>query len=322
MACIFCKKFSHVPEGTDIIDIEPLNPVVPGHRIIFHRKHTKNFAEDLDVTAQVVKYVSLMSQKNLDQDVNVITSMGPNATQTVPHLHVHSIPIKGYGLHLPWTGQTPLHAPPTTSTKDAIGDALEDALEDTTTPQVESSDDIGVFPPYLVPNLQPLIPEVDENQESGRCVDVVRSILDGTAVPIVQGTRYGIAKSEIKRGDLALTIKENGKDVVYPVDEDTAAEAYKAYVDVVRSKFYIKAISPPKNEAGEEPPKDTGLIQHVKKILKEKYGSPSSPPPPPPIPEEDIKLVMDHAQVSRDKAMEAIRCNDHDLVHAIMELTM
>ena len=41
-----------------------------------------------------------------EDDFNLITSSGPAATQTIPHIHVHYVPRwPGDGLHLPWTGQ-------------------------------------------------------------------------------------------------------------------------------------------------------------------------------------------------------------------------
>jgi diadenosine tetraphosphate (Ap4A) HIT family hydrolase len=37
---------------------------------------------------------------------NIITSIGPAASQTVMHTHLHIVPrTEGDGLHLPWTGQ-------------------------------------------------------------------------------------------------------------------------------------------------------------------------------------------------------------------------
>lgn len=37
---------------------------------------------------------------------NLITATGSEATQTIPHFHVHLVPrLAGDGLTLPWTGQ-------------------------------------------------------------------------------------------------------------------------------------------------------------------------------------------------------------------------
>ena len=37
---------------------------------------------------------------------------------------------------------------------------------------------------------------------------------------------------------------------------------------------------------------------------------------------KDIELVMSQANVSRGKAVKALKANNHDIVNAIMELTM
>ena len=99
--CPFCPMF----EGkTGIIDIEPLNPVVPGHRIVIPSYHVPDFTTDPTVSAAVMGYAAALGAKI--GDCNLITSKGPAATQTVPHLHVHIVPRKeGDDLKLPWTGQ-------------------------------------------------------------------------------------------------------------------------------------------------------------------------------------------------------------------------
>lgn len=102
MSCPFCDMFSN--SDKDIIDIEPLNPIVEGHRIIIPREHVKDFSDDVEVTGRVMKYAAELGKKI--GEVNLITSKGVNATQSVFHLHVHLVPRKeGDGLSLPWTGQ-------------------------------------------------------------------------------------------------------------------------------------------------------------------------------------------------------------------------
>ena len=102
MSCPFCDMFSS--SDKDIINIEPLNPIVEGHRIIIPREHVKDFSDDVEVTGRVMKYAAELGKKI--GEVNLITSKGVNATQSVFHLHVHLVPRKeGDGLSLPWTGQ-------------------------------------------------------------------------------------------------------------------------------------------------------------------------------------------------------------------------
>lgn len=103
--CPFCPMFLFLSE--DIIDIEPLNPVVEGHRLVIPREHMADFTEDGEVSARCMEYASKLAEK-LGGDFNLITSKGKNATQTVRHLHIHLVPRKeNDGLMLPWSSQSP-----------------------------------------------------------------------------------------------------------------------------------------------------------------------------------------------------------------------
>jgi len=98
--------FAEIDGG--VKDIEPLNPVVAGHRIVISRAHVKDFSEDSAVTMLVMGYAARKAEE-LGGDFNLITSKGKNATQSVFHLHVHLVPRKeGDGLMLPWTNQKPI----------------------------------------------------------------------------------------------------------------------------------------------------------------------------------------------------------------------
>lgn len=101
--CVFCDIANR--SGKDIIDIEPINPVVDGHRIVFSRRHSSDFTDNVDVTMRVMEYASNLARE-LGGEYNLITSKGKNATQSVFHLHVHLVPRKqNDGLCLPWTNQ-------------------------------------------------------------------------------------------------------------------------------------------------------------------------------------------------------------------------
>lgn len=101
--CVFCDIAQRV--GERIVDIEPLNPVVKGHRIVFHNRHSSDFADDTGITMEVMGRASEIA-KEIGGEFNLITSKGMNATQSVFHLHVHLVPRKeNDGLKLPWTDQ-------------------------------------------------------------------------------------------------------------------------------------------------------------------------------------------------------------------------
>lgn len=106
--CVFCEKIKggSVEEyGLSVVHFEPLNPVVPGHRLFVHKKHTTDAAESPGITGNLFEAASSYAWFRR-VPFNLITSAGSEATQTVFHLHVHYVPRReGDGLHLPWTGQ-------------------------------------------------------------------------------------------------------------------------------------------------------------------------------------------------------------------------
>lgn len=84
--------------------IRPLNPIVDGHVLVLPVQYVRDAAEDPDVTAAVMRHVAAMCHR--ERPMNIITSIGAAATQSVFHLHVHLVPRAfGDGLMLPWTGQ-------------------------------------------------------------------------------------------------------------------------------------------------------------------------------------------------------------------------
>ncbi|GAA2108009.1 hypothetical protein GCM10009802_03540 [Streptomyces synnematoformans] len=108
--CPFCKivrgeePATIVREWPHALAIVPLNPVVDGHLLVLPKRHVVNAAEDLDVTAGTARCAGELARET--GNGNLITSIGPEATQTVFHLHWHVVPrAEGDGLHLPWTGQ-------------------------------------------------------------------------------------------------------------------------------------------------------------------------------------------------------------------------
>jgi len=89
----------------EVLIIEPLRPVVPGHVLAVPAIHV---ADALDVPAVTGSVMAAAAQYAREAEVgacNLITSAGAAATQTVFHLHVHIVPRReGDGLALPWSG--------------------------------------------------------------------------------------------------------------------------------------------------------------------------------------------------------------------------
>lgn len=111
--CPFCEIVADRAPATILEDwngamaIKPRNPVTAGHTLIIPKVHVIDFAASVPISAMTMDYAArFVTEWYPDTDVNVITSRGAAATQTVFHLHVHVVPrTDGDGLHLPWTGQ-------------------------------------------------------------------------------------------------------------------------------------------------------------------------------------------------------------------------
>lgn len=88
--------------GTEVMAIVPLNPVVEGHILVLPKTHLVDFTKGAQVCGDVMTRASILAHK-MRQPVNLITSAGREATQSVWHFHAHLVPrIAGDGLALPW----------------------------------------------------------------------------------------------------------------------------------------------------------------------------------------------------------------------------
>lgn len=92
-----------VREWPDTIAIIPLDPVTSGHTLVIPKKHVVDFSADPEVSATTMRRAAELMRWTTSP-MNVITSRGPEATQTVFHLHLHLVPRRaGDGLALPWS---------------------------------------------------------------------------------------------------------------------------------------------------------------------------------------------------------------------------
>jgi histidine triad (HIT) family protein len=89
----------------DALAFRPPDPVVDGHLLVIPNAHVPNALTDPVVTGVVMQRAVELGWL-YGCDLNMITSVGPAATQTVRHLHVHIVPrFPDDGLPLPWTPQ-------------------------------------------------------------------------------------------------------------------------------------------------------------------------------------------------------------------------
>lgn len=106
--CPFCEivagraPATMVHEWSDVIAIVPLNPVVAGHTLVIPKRHVRDFSSDPAVSADTMLHAAQLMRWT-DRPMNLITSRGREATQSVTHLHLHLVPrSNGDALALPW----------------------------------------------------------------------------------------------------------------------------------------------------------------------------------------------------------------------------
>jgi histidine triad (HIT) family protein len=109
--CVFCEIIAKRQEVEwilmpdtwhDAVAFVPLNPVTEGHCLIVPKRHVKDFAADPETFAATARRAAELMQWT-DRPMNVITSRGEAATQSVFHLHLHLVPrAENDGLALPW----------------------------------------------------------------------------------------------------------------------------------------------------------------------------------------------------------------------------
>ncbi|MEV7681412.1 RNase adapter RapZ [Streptomyces sp. NPDC088341] len=109
--CVFCQIVAGTEPATvlrqwdDALAIKPRGGVNAGHTLVIPRRHVDNAVVDPAITALTMARAAELGAE-LGCDLNVITSVGALATQTVFHLHVHLVPrTADDGLPLPWTPQ-------------------------------------------------------------------------------------------------------------------------------------------------------------------------------------------------------------------------
>jgi histidine triad (HIT) family protein len=108
--CGFCTSANGHPitrvvrEWRDVVALETLHPLVPGHIVVVPRKHVVDAGHNPRITARVMRCAAELVAEL--PSANIITSKGRAATQNFDHLHVHVLPRRGGdNLVMPWTGQ-------------------------------------------------------------------------------------------------------------------------------------------------------------------------------------------------------------------------
>lgn len=104
MHCDFCRIARGDDGSVEVICAAkkwiaffPLNPATPGHTLVIPRVHVANLWElepalACDLTVAVIKVGRAIRSALKPDGMNLITSAGESAEQTVFHLHMHLVP--------------------------------------------------------------------------------------------------------------------------------------------------------------------------------------------------------------------------------------
>jgi len=108
--CLFCKiAAGQIPskivyQDDDVVVFEDINPQAPQHVLIIPRRHITSVSDVTAADGLVLASIFMVAQKvasnlNLERGYRVVTNIGPDAGQSVFHLHFHL--LGGRKLHWP-----------------------------------------------------------------------------------------------------------------------------------------------------------------------------------------------------------------------------
>ena len=109
MDCVFCKIVDgDIPSDTiyedeHIIAFNDLDPKAPIHFLVIPKKHITSLAtldeSDSDLLAKIMLAIKKLANENNLEGYRVVTNIGEDGGQTVPHLHFHV--LGGRAFHWP-----------------------------------------------------------------------------------------------------------------------------------------------------------------------------------------------------------------------------
>ena len=100
--CLFCRIMkgdipsAKVYENEYVYAFRDINPQAPVHVLVIPKKHISSLSDidsaDDKTLAECLRAISLIAvQENLSDGYRVVSNCGPDACQSVPHLHFHII---------------------------------------------------------------------------------------------------------------------------------------------------------------------------------------------------------------------------------------
>ena len=109
MDCVFCKiADGEIPsdviyEDEKVIAFNDLDPQAPIHFLVIPKKHITSLAtldeSDSDLVAKIMLVIQKLAKENNLEGYRVVTNIGEDGGQSVPHLHFHV--LGGRAFHWP-----------------------------------------------------------------------------------------------------------------------------------------------------------------------------------------------------------------------------
>ena len=100
MDCLFCKiAAGEIPskklyEDDKVLAFYDIDPKAPVHFLVIPKAHIQSAAAVTPQNSEIVSYIfeviaKLAAELNLESGFRVVTNIGEDAGQSVPHLHFH-----------------------------------------------------------------------------------------------------------------------------------------------------------------------------------------------------------------------------------------
>jgi histidine triad (HIT) family protein len=107
--CLFCRVIrgeipsKKVYEDDRVYAFEDINPQAPTHFLIIPKQHIPGLKEAKPEDAEIIGYLNLVAaklaeQRNLNNGYRTVLNFGPDAGQSVFHIHLHLLG----GRHMAW----------------------------------------------------------------------------------------------------------------------------------------------------------------------------------------------------------------------------
>ncbi|HVJ50185.1 histidine triad nucleotide-binding protein [Desulfitobacterium sp.] len=110
--CIFCKILNkEIPsevvfEDDQVLVIKDINPLAPVHLLMITKKHIASLNEVLPEDEALLGHILMLAQKLAQEfgvaesGYRVVTNIGKEGGQAVPHLHFHVLGGKPLGVNI------------------------------------------------------------------------------------------------------------------------------------------------------------------------------------------------------------------------------